>query len=268
MNELRTKLFKFPCTLEKRPLTQWNKYARANVDDSGWPLVGVLTGRVSGFDCLDVDVEGLGWLDQVRDKLPPTRTHETRSGGRHLLWKHVEGVRNSAGRIARGVDVRGEGGFIVWWPRQGLRVLNDVEIAEWPEWLLSLALGPTIKAACARSGMGGIEGEHAALMVRPEIGERTISLRARSTVILRKVYRARVGERNRLLHWAACRFGEMIIEGVIEPDVASLLLEGAAMTCGLWRDDGPAQCRLTIRSGIAAGIRDASDGRSKCNSVP
>jgi len=250
---------RFACNRDKRPLVQWNRYARANVDDSKWPLVGVLTGRISGLDVVDVDLRGMDWLRSVQ--LPATRIHETRSGGRHLFFKHCDGLRNSAGRIATGVDVRADGGYVIWWPRQGLKVLSDVGIAEWPEWLLELARSPTIEAAGVRSGMGGVGGEHAASLVMPGFGDRTISLRARSTVILRQVQRAKPGERNRLLHWASCRFGEMIVEGVIEPDAASLLLEGAAMVCGLWRDDGPAQCRATIKSGIAAGMRDASDRR-------
>src|SRR5262249_23937572 len=91
---------------------------------------------------------------------------------------------------------------------------------------------------------------------------------ARCKVIQRKVEQAQVGERNRLLHWAACRFGEMVAEGVIKAEVASLLLEGSAKICGLWRDDGAAQCRATIRSGIGAGIRDAVDaGRGGGNVV-
>src|SRR5262245_40652090 len=123
-------LLKFPCSFQKRPLTQWNKTARRDADITGWQLVGVPTGSVSGFDCLDVDISGLSWLNANCDRLPPTRVHETRSGGRHFLWRHVDGVRNSAGKIAPGVDVRGEGGMVVWWPQAGFRVLSDAPIAE------------------------------------------------------------------------------------------------------------------------------------------
>jgi len=217
---------------------------------------------VSGFDVLDVDVAGLGWLDSVWDRLPPTRAHATRSGGRHFFFRHVDGLRNSVSRIADGVDVRADGGFVIWWPRQGLRVLSDAEIAQWPAWLLELARGSVQVAAWQggedRVDVGMGERTHAAISTSIRV-EPTLNLRARCKVIQCKVEQAQVGERNRLLHWAACRFGEMIFEGVIKPDVVVLLLESSAKICGLWRDDGAAQCRATIKSGIAAGIRDAND---------
>src|SRR6516165_4366906 len=97
-------LLKFPCSFQKRPLTQWNKNARRDADVRGWALVGVPTGVANGFDVLDVDVAGMGWLDGVWDQLPPTRAHATRSGGRHLFFQHAQGLRNSASRISPGVD--------------------------------------------------------------------------------------------------------------------------------------------------------------------
>jgi len=256
-------LLKFPCTFQKRPLTQWNRTARQDADIKGWQLVGVPTGSVSGFDVLDVDVAGLGWLDSVWDRLPPTRAHATRSGGRHLFFKHADGLRNSAGRISAGVDVRADGGFVIWWPRQKLRVLSDAEIAEWPDWLLALAQTKQASAAW-QSGDGhvGMDGRtHAANACN------TRDFRARCKSIQRQVELAQVGERKRLLHWASCRFGEMVVEGVINPEIAMLLLESSAKLNGLWRDDGAAQCRATIKSGIAAGVRDARDLGSGDNVV-
>src|SRR5262249_7754714 len=104
-----TGLLRFPCGLGKRPLRGRGFYCAKSAwdDDSGWPLVGVPTGSANGFDVLDVDRGGLGWL--AAQALPKTRIHETRSGGRHLFFKHVDGVRCSAGRIAPDVDVRGDG---------------------------------------------------------------------------------------------------------------------------------------------------------------
>jgi hypothetical protein len=48
------------------------------------PLVGVPTDAISGIDVVDIDPRNGGdhWLDANRHRLPPTRTHATRSGGR------------------------------------------------------------------------------------------------------------------------------------------------------------------------------------------
>jgi|SRR5215831_12972102 len=251
---------RFPCSLSKKPLTGRGFYdARSNCDDTDFPLVGVPTGSVSGLDVLDVDVAGLDWLKSHR--LPETRVHETRSGGRHLFFKHCDGLRNSAGRIAKGIDVRADGGYVIWWPRNGYRVLSDAEMVEWPGWLLGIAMGSVLEApggSVDGTGSECMDGERVHGASRTKF-EPTINVSARCKVILRKVRQAEVGTRNKLLNWASYQFGQMIVEGVLKPEAATILLEGAAMVCGLWRDDGAQQCRLTIKSGIAAGIRDARD---------
>src|SRR6516165_2044003 len=128
-------LLRFPCDHDKRPLvTAWQHNA-ARRDHSRWPLVGVPTGAVNGFDVLDIDLAALGWRDANRDRFPLTQVHTTRSGGWHFLFKHHDGLRNSASRIAPGVDVRADGGFVIWWAREGLP-FTPAELAEWPDWLL------------------------------------------------------------------------------------------------------------------------------------
>jgi hypothetical protein len=103
-------------------------------------LVGVPTGELSGFSVLDIDPRHGGdkWLADNEHKLPPTRKQQTRSGGVHLLFKHQSGLRNSAGKIASGVDIRGDGGYIIWWAACGLPVLCDEALAEFPDWLLDM----------------------------------------------------------------------------------------------------------------------------------
>jgi hypothetical protein len=252
---------RFACGPDKRPLTPQGFYnAKTDVDDSSWPLVGIPTGAVSGFDVVDVDLDGLCWLDANWDRLPATRTQATRSGGRHLFFNHSDGLRCSAGRISKGVDVRADGGYVIDWSREGFRVLSDAEIADWPEWLLELARKKPPAPWVSVAGIvddGSMRDTHGAdgfCAVQP-----TLHLRRRSKAILRQVEYARHGERNRLLNWAAYQFGQIIAERKINPEIASLLLEGAAKTNGLWHDDGPQQCLATIRSGIGAGIRDFRD---------
>jgi len=244
-------LLRFPCDHDKRPLiTAWQRNAR-RTDHSRWPLVGVPTGEVNGFDALDIDLAALGWRDANRDRFPLTQVHTTRSGGWHFLFKHHDGLRNSASRVAPGVDVRADGGFVVWWPCAGLP-FTSAELAEWPEWLVSLAEGQRRTQApweSVRAHHGAYHGDYH--------GQRTLNPHAREKSLLDEVERARVGMRNRILNWAAYQFGWMIAEGVRSREQAERVLAGAAQGCGLWREDGPAQCKATIRSGIDAGVADA-----------
>ena len=107
-------------------------------------LIVVRTGVDSGLDVLDIDPrhDGYTWLKANHDKIPQTRIHGSRGGGMHVLFQHSLAICNSASRVAPGVDVRGEGGYIIWWPAHGLSVLNRSAPAAWPDWLLEQVLPP------------------------------------------------------------------------------------------------------------------------------
>jgi hypothetical protein len=142
----------FPCAPSKRPAVPEASGGRGYLDASTDPdavralfarapnaaLVGVACGPASGVDILDVDPRhgGDAWEQQNDDRLPETLTHATPSGGRHYVFRHYPGVRNRQGVPATGVDVRGAGGYAIWPPSAGYRVIHDVEPAEWPAWLL------------------------------------------------------------------------------------------------------------------------------------
>jgi hypothetical protein len=119
----------FPCNDAKEPLTAHNfKDARLSADHSSWPLVGFPTGGASGIDVLDIDPDGLSWFDANFDALPQTRAHQTRRS-LHLLFKAAPGLRCSQSRIAPGIDVRAEGGYGIWWPREGFPMSPDLRMA-------------------------------------------------------------------------------------------------------------------------------------------
>jgi hypothetical protein len=135
----------FPCDAQKRPTVRGG-FKAALTAESGlssiWArnpgvLVGVPTGAASGLAVLDVDLGKGGdkWWSANNARLPRTRMHETRSGGIHALFKYRAGLRNSVARIAPGIDVRAEGGYVIWWPATGLGVLNADDLAPWPDWL-------------------------------------------------------------------------------------------------------------------------------------
>jgi hypothetical protein len=73
----------------------------------------------------------------------------------------------------------------------------------------------------------------------------------RKDAVLRQVGGAKKGERNRLLFWAACRFGEMIAERKVQPDWAIGLLLDECGVNGLSKEPGGRQaCMDTIASGF------------------
>jgi len=133
-----------------------------------WPTanIAVATGQISGFFVLDVDPghggdESLQALEAERGRLPHTVRSLTGGGGEHILFEHVLGLRNSAGRVAPGIDVRGDGGYVVAPPsmhisghRYAWNVDHhplDVPIAEAPSWLIALAQVPAVNSLDAPS---------------------------------------------------------------------------------------------------------------------
>jgi hypothetical protein len=128
-------------TLNKRPATKHGFHDARPIEPAPqWGLCGVRAGDGS-VDCLDIDPAKGGdrWYRQNFDALPWTRAHESQRRGVHLLFKHAPGLRKSRSKIAPGVDVLADGGYFIWWPRQGLP-FEDHALCEWPDWLLAEAM--------------------------------------------------------------------------------------------------------------------------------
>jgi hypothetical protein len=124
----------FPCRwdggprLRKTPLTR-NGFKDAARDSEAvhqwwtrWPraLIGLPTGEASGVVALDIDVKrpeanGFDSLEDLGHSiLPETPMVHTESGGIHLHFRcPARDVRNSAGHIAPGLDVRANGGYVI-----------------------------------------------------------------------------------------------------------------------------------------------------------
>ncbi len=119
----------FPCEPgAKRPLT-YNGFWEATTDArhiktwwDRWPAanVGVPTGQRSGLLVLDVDprdggLKSLNTLERENGPLPRTARARTGGGGVHVFFRYPaeKEVRNSAGWLGPGLDVRGEGGYVV-----------------------------------------------------------------------------------------------------------------------------------------------------------
>lgn len=136
-------------------IAEWEKHATADAEVIAdwarrWPAgnIGVATGRT--FFALDVDgargAESLAALIAEHGEFPETVEARTGSGGTHYLFQLPDfTVRNSASKIAPGIDVRGEGGQIVAAPSVSakgaytwVRPPWSTPLADAPEWLLEL----------------------------------------------------------------------------------------------------------------------------------
>src|SRR5262249_2497669 len=127
----------FPCRRDKAPACPRGFHdATADPIESRelWqrkpgPLVRVPPADGTGFDGFHAGAprppEAAEWWSRHLPRLAPTRAPRTRSGGLHLLFQHASGLRCSAGKIAAGIDVRADGGYVIWWPAAGQPVLHD-----------------------------------------------------------------------------------------------------------------------------------------------
>jgi AAA domain/Bifunctional DNA primase/polymerase, N-terminal len=123
--------------------------------------------------------------------------------------------------------VRGDGGYVVAAPSvhptgRVYTIVRDLPIAEAPRWLVDLAMPeeppqppPRLPERFRRPNLSACRREDARLRAIPGI----LSLLAN----------AREGERNRITFWAACRFSEMVRDGLLTQSLAEdLLRQGAA----------------------------------------
>jgi hypothetical protein len=259
----------FPCNAEKRPVTAHGlkdatrdsarlreMFRRPNA-----AMIGVPTGAESGFFAVDLDLKegasGLEWLAAQEHRLPRTRRHRTRSGGLHLLFLMPahRSIRNSASRIAPGVDVRGTGGYIIAPPSPGYSIADDAMPAEAPQWLLDLVDPPAPAPASrpapiqprhddargTRYGMTALSDECDAIMA------------------------ASFGQQESTLNAAALKIGALVAGGELSHGYAREALHAAGMSMPS-QGGRPAWSSIEIRNKVERGMADGS--RSPRNAPP
>src|ERR1044072_8720330 len=92
----------------------WRQYPQANI--------AIATGKVSNIVVLDVDPRHGGFDSLAKYQLPQTMKARTGGGGEHYFFRPGEReIRNSAGKLGAGLDIRGEGGYVVAPPSNHLR---------------------------------------------------------------------------------------------------------------------------------------------------
>lgn len=127
----------------KQPLVKWRDQSTTEPEllfdeRPGATGIGVDCGP-SGLVVLDLDdLDAFAtWFAGIDAELPETLTAQTQSGGRHMYFTADTDrpIRNSASKLAPGVDVRGEGGYVVAPPSPGYVWTNNVPPVPVPEWL-------------------------------------------------------------------------------------------------------------------------------------
>lgn len=206
--------------------------------------IAVRTGAASGVWILDVDdPSALASLDP----LPETRTSAT-SRGRHLWWRTPAlSVPSSTGRVAPGIDVKGEGGYVIAPPSlhpDGTRyrwvTAPDAPIADAPSWLLTLARKPPApiyvppkkprKYPAGNYGAAALKSEAEALAQTPH------------------------GSRNNQLNRASFALHQLVAGGELDGAAVEAALLEASIANGLAADDGIRSVMATIASGRRAGM--------------
>jgi hypothetical protein len=226
----------FPCNGKKVPLIDGG-FKNASTDPAlikEWfsrpdTLIGVPTGeRFVVIDCDLQHPEAQQWY--ARANLPLTRNHTTRSGGRHLLFRPDDRVGCSAGKIWRGIDTRGKGGYIIWWPAEGLEVLHKNVVAEIPEWIIRRLNPPEP-------------------VFVPSARPLTVPMIARKVEgIVGTIATAREGERNSVLHWGACRLAELVQQSCLTAGDAFALAVEAGRKAGLPHVEASRTVKRVLRS--------------------
>jgi hypothetical protein len=180
---------------------------------------------------------------------PTTYMVQTPSGGWHLYYTAAAG-RAIGNRPLGGpgalVDVRGggssNGGYVLgagsFLGGRPYVVVHDQDPEELPGWIADLLDPPA--GACPT-------GLRSAGSIVPNRGDACSRMRG----VLDRLAGAQPGQgRNAVLHWAACRFGEMITAGEIDAPTAESALYMAAEANGHVAKHGERRTRATIASGM------------------
>jgi len=181
--------------------------------------VGAACGSESGFFVIDVDPRNQGDVSiramaAAGNAFPYGPRQKTGNGGWHLLFQYEDWIKNARGKLAKGVDVKKAGGFILVapsWTRASDQGPGgpyrwevspfEVPIPRAPAWLKEKLLPPPPPRF-----EGRIVGPQD---IRP---------------LLDVAAHAQNGNRNSALYWAACRAAEA---GTLTTSVKSALISAA-----------------------------------------
>ena len=202
---------------------QGRRYPHANV--------GIACGKPSGIIVIDNDPRngGNATLAALAAKgrvLPPTPLARTGNGGRHhfFRWDNPR-ITNGAHRLGSGIDVKTTDGYVVGagsWTASSKAGPGGLY-----QWAVSPFEVPVARLPIWVSAM---------LCPPPRPAPRYAPVGGDAAALARFVAASPEGERNRRLHWAACRVGEMAAARKCNSQSAGQQLLAAAVATRLARD--------------------------------
>jgi len=159
-----------PIKPNKKPFVKWEQYQkrRATADEIShwwdkWPraLIGIVTGQISRLFVIDCDtVDGYNSIEKLLPDSLEIPTARTPRGGWHFYFQYPEDsdLTTKAG-IMPGVDIRGEGGYIIAVPSINAEgksytwQISIADIAELPSLPHSLKSALINKSTLYRAGV-------------------------------------------------------------------------------------------------------------------
>ena len=212
-------------------------------------VIGVPTGVATMIVAIEVATAGLQWFRQAFARFPATRVHRTPGGDYNLLYKMplppVPILQCSHGKLARGVDVLGEGGSIIW-PAPppyhdvapGCVVALDVPIAALPRWIIARVTADP-------------RPRELPILRMPRRGIDVMRDRLAAYVKY-----SRQGTRIDVTFAAGRDAGRLVAQGALGEAAAVELVAEAAVEAGLSRQEA----RTVTRRGVRAGLAEVSSG--------
>jgi hypothetical protein len=239
----------------------WEKWPKANV--------GIATGSPSGIFVLDVDGKvgkaSLKKLEAKHGRLPRTVTVKT-GKGRHLYFR-CDGARigNSVKRLAKGVDVRGDGGYVVgagsvhssgavYRYVEG-RGLGEIEVAAAPQCLIDLISAPKFTDAVDT-------GPNVPSVPADKLDRARAYAEAARERELDRLRKAPKHQRNDTLNMAAFKLGQLAPYGILNLEEVTEDLARVARQIGL--DDHEIGC-VYRKSDSAILVMKTTKDRSRCD---
>lgn len=212
----------------------WQKEPTANI------------GYATGAGVVVVDIDDVGsWIDLLEDAqapVPETSRVET-SRGFQLFFRTTQAIRNSAGKLRPGLDVRGDGGYVVLPPSvhpsgHVYRWDKNGTPTELPAWLHERLTAPPKPPPPRLRSIPDLPGD--------DTPYGRAALEAETTIVANAIE----GTRNDRLNTAALKLGSLVAGGELDEHEVRRELLHAALTAGLSETEAAA----TIKSGINAGL--------------